>query len=677
MDFLIHYNHSNHPLFLPSVLFRKVSIAILFILLLAGCTVKESTPKFEVETASGIVQAKQFELKDVELLQSPFKAAMHRDGLYLLSLDPDRLLAPYWKEAGVDPDADNYGGWESTGREAGIMDTGLDGHTLGHYITALSMMSAVSDDSRYKERVDYIIKTLATIQNKIGTGYVSGIPGGREIFKEIENGTVIATPFGLNEGWVPWYNLHKLFAGLRDAYLYANNEQAKEVLIKLSDWAVKLTENLDEEQFKTMLIAEFGGMNEILTDVYALTGNQKYLSLAEQFHDQRIFNPLAEGKDKLAGLHANTQIPKIIGAARAYEFTSNETLAQVATFFWDTVIENRTYANGGNSLREHFGEPGTLDERLGKTTSESCNTYNMLKLTEHLMQWNPDETKYAEYYEKALYNHILASQDPKTGQFCYFIPLESGHFKTFSSPENSFWCCVGSGMENHAKYGKNIYLRTESSLYVNLFIPSQVNWQDKKIALRQETNFPNSPGTTLSIQASSPTEFELKIRKPSWVTSNFNITVNGVAVDVASNSAHITVSRIWNDGDVVKVALPMELQLEALGDDQQKAAIKYGPILLAGKLGTERMNEEPIPYAGYDGYDGQWDHLRYENMETVNAPSLNLTGSWQQSFQPIEGEPLHFTTSGIGQPNDVELGPFYEVNHERYAIYWDINNPSN
>lgn len=592
-------------------------------------------------------------------------------------MDPDRLLAPYWKEAGVDPEAENYGGWESTGRDAGIMDTGLDGHSLGHYLTALSMMVSASDDPIYQERVDYIVEILAAVQNEIGTGYVSGIPDGKEIFSKLENGTVNATPFGLNEGWVPWYNIHKLFAGLRDAYIYAGNDQAKEVLIDLSDWAVTLTENLDEDQFETMLIAEFGGMNEVLTDVYALSGDDKYLTLASRFHDWRVFSPLSEGKDQLAGLHANTQIPKIIGAARAYEMTGIDSLHRVATFFWDTVVENRTYANGGNSLQEHFGEAGTLNERLGKTTSESCNTYNMLKLTEHLMQWYPDERKYAEYYEKALYNHILASQDPETGQFCYFVPLESGHFKTFSSPENSFWCCVGSGMENHTKYGKNIYLHTENSLYVNLFIPSELNWNDKGIVLLQETDFPNSPKTTLNIKADSPSEFDLKIRKPAWVTSDFSVTVNGDTVDATSNSAHITVKKTWNNGDLVEVELPMDLHIEYLANDERKAAIKYGPILLAGKLGTEGMDEDPIPYAGYEGFDGPWDHLRYENMKTAEAPSLDLSGSWQQSFSPVEGKPLHFNTSRIGDPNDVELAPFYEVNHERYAIYWDVKNPSN
>lgn len=674
MHLPFHYNllidHKDHR-----SAFSVTAIWVVFIL--SGCSFQEPSFEFKISPVKDIVKAQQFELKNVRLLDSPFRSAMYRDGMYLLSLDPDRLLAPYWKEAGVDPEAENYGGWESTGREAGIMDTGLDGHSLGHYLTALSMMTSASDDPRYQERVDYIVKTLAVIQNEIGTGYLSGIPNGKEIFEEIGNGTVDATPFGLNDGWVPWYNIHKLFAGLRDAHIYAGNKQAKEVLIGLSDWAVTLTDNLDNEQFKTMIIAEYGGMNEVLTDVYALTGDDKYLSLASRFHDWRVFSPLSEGKDQLAGLHANTQIPKIIGAARAYEMTGIDSLHRVATFFWDTVIENRTYANGGNSLQEHFGELGTLQDRLGKTTSESCNTYNMLKLTEHLMQWYPDEPKYAEYYEKALYNHILASQDPKTGQFCYFVPLESGHFKTFSSPENSFWCCVGSGMENHTKYGKNIYLHTENSLYVNLFIPSELNWTDKGIVLLQETNFPNSPRTSLRIQADSPAEFELKIRKPAWVTSAFSVLVNGEIIDATANSAHITVNRTWKDGDLVEVELPMDLHIERLADDDRKVAIKYGPILLAGKLGAEGMDKDPIPYAGYEGFDGHWDHLRYENMETVDAPSLDLSGTWKQSFHSVEEKPLHFTTTGIGQPNDVELAPFYEVNHVRYAIYWDIIVPSN
>lgn len=653
-----------------SILSKLIILFLLSLLLFSSCSVDDqSSGAYSVEPVSSIVKAQKFDLQDVRLLDGPFKSAMEKNSEYLLSLDSNRLLAPYWREAGVEPEAENYGGWENTG---------LDGHSLGHYLSAVSMTYAAGGGEKFREIADFIVAELSAAQDSIGTGYISGVPGGKEIFDEIASGNIDAEPFGLNDGWVPWYNMHKLFAGLRDAYLYANNEQAKNVLVKLSDWTVGLSDKLNNEQFNSMIIAEYGGMNEVLADVYAITGDEKYLEVAKRFHDPRVFPPLANREDKLAGLHANTQIPKIIGAAREYELTGNDSLQTIAEFFWDTVIENRTYANGGNSENEHFGELGNLDSRLTKVTSESCNTYNMLRLTEHLMKWHPEEPKYAEYYENALYNHILASQDPKTGMYCYFIPLESGHFKTYSSPENSFWCCVGSGMENHTKYGKNIYMHTENELYVNLFISSKVNWTDKGITLQQTTDFPRQPASTFTVELDNPTQFTLKIRRPQWLEDGFTATVNGEAVHTASSHNYLSLDREWKDGDQVEVTLPMNFHLEQLGDNPNVAAIKYGPILLAGKLGTERMDQEPIPYAGFDGFDGRWDHRRYENMPTVKAPVLNIDDQEPESWLiPVENTPLNFKTAGVGDPFDVELAPFYNVNHERYAIYWNLNSDSN
>lgn len=643
---------------------EKLFSIIVGALLLAGCSSSQQESPYQVQSVDDIVKTHQFDVSDVTLLGSPFKKAMHKDGEYLQSLDVDRLLAPYLKEADLEPKGKNYGGWE---------DTGLDGHSLGHYLTAVSLMYASTGKQEYKEIANYVIDELARAQNAIGTGYISGVPGGKETFKEIAAGDINAQPFSLNDKWVPWYNMHKIFAGLRDAYLYAGNEQAKQVLVKLSDWTVSLSDQLTDEQFNEMIIAEYGGMNEVLADVYAFTGDKKYLNVAWRFNDPRVFPPLANKNDSLAGLHANTQIPKIIGAARIYELTGIDSLKTIATYFWDTVVENRTYANGGNSENEHFGEKGTLADRLSKVTSESCNTYNMLKLTEHLMRWYPDEPKYAEYYENALYNHILASQDPKKGMFCYFIPLQSGHFKTYSHPENSFWCCVGSGMENHTKYGKNIYLHTEDELYANLFIPSELNWEEKGVKLSQQTNFPDEPRTTFTIESGRSASFTLKIRKPQWVDEGYAITVNGEPVGMDENAAYATINREWQSGDKVEVALPMNFRLEQLGNDPNTAAIKYGPILLAGKLGTKGMDNEPIPYAGFDGFDGRWDHRRYEDMPTVDAPSLRVkSGDITSWMEPVVDAPLTFKTSGVGVPNDVELAPFYDVDHQRYAVYWKL-----
>lgn len=641
---------------------KQFLIFLLLLIMITGCDDTVTQQHYIIQPSSQIVKAKQFDLSDIRLLDGPFKTAMEKDGEYLLFLDPDRLLAPYLKEAGLKPKAENYGGWENTG---------LDGHTLGHYLSSLSMIFASTGNKDYKKTADYVVSELAAAQENLGTGYLSGVPGGEDIFEEIASGEIDAQPFSLNDSWVPWYNMHKLFAGLRDAYLYADNETAKEVLVKLSEWTVELSEQLTDEQFNTMIIAEYGGMNEVLTDVYAMTGEQKFLKVAQRFNDPRVFPPLVKGVDSLAGLHANTQIPKIIGAAREYEFTKNDSLKEIAAFFWDTVIENRTFANGGNSENEHFGELGTLHERLTKVTSESCNTYNMLRLTEHLMKWHPEEPKYAEYYENALYNHILASQDPKTGQFCYFIPMESGHFKTFSDPEESFWCCVGSGMENHTKYGKNIYMHSQDKLYVNLFIASEVTWKDKGIRVIQNTDSPKAPESKLTIEAEQPTNFTLNIRRPLWVKGSFYTVVNEDTITTTDN--YLKLNRTWNDGDVIQIYLPMELHLEHLEDQEDLAAIKYGPVLLAGKLGTKGMDKDPIPYGGFEGFDGRWDHRRYEDMPAVDAPSIQTKGRIINDWlKPAGQSPLNFKTSGAGTPFDVEFAPFYEVNHERYGIYWNI-----
>lgn len=640
------------------------SLIIGFVVL--SCTSEDKPdPTYSINPSNKIVKLSQFKLEDVKLLDSPFKAAMQRDGRYLLSLEPDRLLAPYLKEADLEPKGENYGGWENTG---------LDGHSLGHYLSSVSMMYATTGDEEFKEIADYIVSELAKAQNAIGTGYISGVPNGKEIFAELVSGDIRADPFGLNDSWVPWYNIHKLYAGLRDAYLYAGLDESKKVLIGLSDWAVSFSDQLSDEQFNTMLITEYGGMNEVLADVYAITGDDKYLDVAKRFNDPRVFPPLINERDRLAGLHANTQIPKIIGAAREYELTGNDSLRQVATFFWDTVVKNRTFANGGNSENEHFGELGTLDERLTKVTSETCNTYNMLKLTERLMSWEPDNPKYAEYYENALYNHILASQDPKTGQFCYFVPLESGHFKTFSDPENSFWCCVGSGMENHTKYGKNIYLHDENGVYVNLFIPSELSWEDKGLTLTQHTQFPNTEESTLEIEVDNPAEFALNIRRPLWVEEGFKAVINGDTVTASGSDTYLRLNRSWKTGDEVKILLPMNLRLEPLEDRQDLAAVKYGPVLLAGKLGREGMDKEPIPYGGFEDFDGRWDHRRYEDMPTVDAPVLQVGSRAIRNWLKPSGETaLVFRTDGVGNPDDVEMEPFYRVNHQRYAIYWRFN----
>ena len=635
-----------------SIRWKFLSLLLLGWIVFLGCNRGKAVT--EEKGQDGPIQAQLFKLQDVKLLDSPFKANMMRDAAYLKKLDADRLLAPYRIAAGLEPKAKRYGGWESEG---------LDGHTLGHYLSATSMMYAATGDEWFKDRVKYIVDELALCQAQRDDGYVGGVPKGPAIFNEIKNGKIEAKPFNLNGGWVPWYNLHKTFAGLRDAYRYAGNDKAKEVLIKLSDWAVDLSSHLTDQQFQEMLKAEQGGMKEVMADVYGITGDEKYMDLSKRFNHKVVFNPLAQGVDSLEGLHANTQIPKIIGAARDFELTGSKRMFNVAEFFWKQVTQKRSYVIGGNSSEEHFGKLGHLSDRIGRATAESCNTYNMLKLTRHLMQWNPD-SRYTDYYERALYNHILASQDQKKGMFAYFMSLEPGTFKTYSTPENSFWCCVGTGMENHAKYGRDIYMHSDSRLYVNLFIPSELQWGDKGVRVKQETNFPASDKTSLTISGEQPTNFTLTIRKPYWLAGSMDIQVNGKEVDAnAASNGYVNIEREWQDGDQVQVSLPMKLHVETMPNDDSKVAVMYGPIVLAGQLG-EKGIENPMPYAE--------DQKDYFEVPAVKVPDLAFGDKpVEEWIKPVDGKPLQFKTVGVGQPEDVTLVPYYQIDQQRYTVYWN------
>src|SRR5699024_6930783 len=449
---------------------------------------------------------------------------------------------------------------------------------------------------------------------------------------------------------------------------YAGSEQALEVLIKLSDWTVDWASDLSDEQLQKVLKTEHGGMKEVMADLYAMTDNHDYLKLAQRFTHHSIMDPLAHQKDQLEGLHANTQIPKIIGAVRQYEVAGDENLRELSQFFWQTVVHNRTYANGGNSDHEHFGPKGGINaKRLSRSTTETCNTYNMLKLTRHLTQWEADPS-YADYYERALYNHILASQDPKTGMFAHYMSMEPGFYKTFSKPYDSFWCCVGTGMENHTKYGRYIYMHHKNDeLYVNLFIPSELEWKEQGMSLRQETDFPKAGESMFTIQMDQPHKFTIQLRRPYWAGDGFSISVNGEEVAVHHGpSSYIAITRTWQDGDTMSVNLPMEIHTEPLGENQNKIAFLQGPILLAGVVGKD----VPIP--------GQYATKQYHffDLPSVDVPALNPQSDNAQQWVHQKG-PLEFELQHVGDANGIIMRPFYQVNHDYYTVYWDVENHKN
>ncbi len=608
----------------------------------------------EVQNAI-VAPAQPFPLRDVRLTAGPFREAMERDARVLLSWEPDRFLSRFRSEAGLQPKAPPYGGWEAEG---------IAGHSLGHYLSACSRMYVDTGDERFRDRVNYIVAQLAECQRANGNGYVAAIPNGKKVFAEIAAGHIEAHDFDLNGLWVPWYTLHKEFAGLIDAYRFCGDPQALAVATNLANWAEAVTKNLTPEQWQKMLVCEQGGMNESLAELYALTGNTNYLNLAEKFYHRAVLDPLAAGRDILNGLHSNMQIPKTISAARIYELTGDPKFAAIARNFWDDVVWHRSYVIGGNGDYEHFFPTNQWLQHLNAATCETCCTYNMLKLTRHLFTWAPSAQE-MDFYERALYNDILASQDPETGMFVYFLSLKPGGFKTFSTPDHSFWCCVGTGMENHARYGDAIYFHGADSLYVNLFIASEVSWPEKNLTVRQETKFPEHDTTQLQFQCPNPTRLALKIRWPAWA-DNLSVRVNGRKVKITGQPcSYVTIDRQWHNGDRVDVRLPMKLHVEFLPGTTNIVALLYGPIVLAGDLGTNDMPADI--YAA--------DQTQFVNWPTPPAPVLVADNfrSLLRHVHPTD-RPLEFQTRHLGRPTDVRLIPLYKANHLRYTVYWTVLN---
>lgn len=611
-------------------------------LLLLSCTTfsvaSNPLPKKVVKDKIKI-EARSFPLSDLRLLDgSLFKNAMDKDADWLLALEPDRFLHRFRLNAGLQPKAEIYGGWESRG---------VSGHTLGHYLSACAMMYAASGDIRFKERVDYIVSELAECQSARKTGYVGGIPDEDKIWGEVTAGDIRTEGFDLNGGWVPWYTLHKLWAGLIDSYQLTGSEQAKAVLIKLTDWAVNTFDHLTDDQFQTMMRSEFGGMNESLAEVYAITGNKNYLQLARKFYHKAVLEPLRQQRDELQGKHSNTQVPKIIGEARLYELTGDEKEHTIATYYWDRIVNHHTYVNGGNSNHEHLGAPDQLNDRLSAFTSETCNTYNQLKLTRHLFSWKADAA-YMDYYERALYNHILASQNPDDGMVCYCVPLESGTQKGFSTRFGDFWCCVGSGLENHVKYAESVFFESvkDKGLFVNLFIPTVLNWKEKNMDVKLETRFPDDTQIHISFKG-KPQSFPLHIRYPKWATNGVKVTLNGKEKAVQGvPGSYFTLNEKWSDNTTLTIDFPMSLHTVSMPDNPKRMGIFYGPILLAAPLGTELLKAYDIPCF------------------------VSETGAILDAIRPVSGKALAFTAKVTSNPQ-LPLMPFYAIHGQKYAVYFD------
>ena len=604
----------------------------------------------------------EFPLGDITLLDGPLKHARDLNVQVLLKYDCDRMLAPYRKEAGLQPRKPSYPNWD-----------GLDGHVGGHYLSALAINAATGNEE-CRKRMEYMISELQLVLDANNQrpeawchNYIGGVPNSAKMWTAFSKGD-----FGPYFGtWAPFYNIHKMYAGLRDAWLYCGNEQAKNLFLKFCDWAVDITRDLSDGQMEKMLGNEHGGMNEVLADAYAMTNDSKYLSCARRFSHKQLLTPMENGKDCLDNMHANTQIPKVIGYQRIAELAHDVQYHNASEYFWEIVTRQRSLALGGNSRREHFPTKENCIDYINDIDGpESCNTYNMLKLTEDLNRVKPNGM-YGDFYETAMFNHILSAQHPQHGGYVYFTSARPRHYRNYSAPNEAMWCCVGTGMEDHGKYGQFVWTHDkgvkaeDDALYVNLFVASELNWKDRKMVIRQQTAFPYAESSVVEVAKGKGT-FILKVRKPSWCE---NFTVKGVGFDADSyeENGFVCMKRKWKKGDQVKISMPMHAYIKPMINVPQYVAIMYGPILLGMKTGTEDMRSLIADDSRFGQYAGG------KKLALDKAPILlpKHLDDIAKDLKPIPGKPLHFKlATHMENAIEGELQPFFEIHDSRYMMYW-------
>ena len=627
-----------------------------------------------------VLRARALPLSAVRLTGGPLKHAQDLDRQYLLALEPDRMLAYFRQRAGLAPKAEPYGGWDGGGRN-------LTGHIAGHHLSAVSLMWAATGDARFKERAAYIVRELAQVQAKHGDGYLSALEGGRKAFAALARGEIRSAAFDLNGEWSPWYTLHKLYAGLRDAYRYTGDRTALAVEIKFAAWAERILSGLDAAQIQHMLNTEFGGMNEVLADLAADSGDERWLRLSYKFEHRAFIEPLQRHQDDLGGTHANTQIPKLLGSAKRYVYAGDPADLVAAAFFWDQVTQHHSFATGGHGKDEYFGPPDKLSDMIDGRTCETCNVYNMLKLTRLLFALDPDP-HYADYHERALFNDIMASIDPEDGRVCYMVPVGRGVQHEYQDMLHGFTCDVGTGMESHALHGDGIYYEDGDRLWVNLYAPSTAEWARAGVRLTMDTGFPEGDTAKLVFRLTAPRAFTLALRRPYWAGDGFAVKLNGEPLrqDEKENddretargrrqygyaypvSSYVDLKRTWRTGDTVEVALPKSLGLEPVPDNPRRASLMWGPLVLAGNLGPERARE---PAEG--------EAIEPPPKVPVLVAADRPVAEW---IKPVAAAPGAFKSDGVGrepdaagQARDVELVPFYRLHRRTYATYWDLFTP--
>jgi DUF1680 family protein len=634
---------------------RKLGIQVLFL-----CSFLQALTFAHAASAPPKVQFKAvpLPLSSVRLTGGPLKRAQDLDAAYLLELQPERMLAFLRQRAGLDSNAQGYGGWDGPGRQ-------LTGHIAGHYLSAISMMYATTGDIRFKQRVDDFVTELQGIQNAQGDGYIGALMDGKGVdgkvrFQDLSKGEIRSGGFDLNGLWSPWYVEHKLFAGLRDAYHLTGNRTALEVEIKFAGWVENILANLSDDQIQRMLATEFGGMNEVLADLYVDTNDPRWLKLSDKFEHHAIVDPLSKGQDILAGKHANTQVPKMLGELERYIYTGNETDEKAATFFFDEVSEHHSFATGGHGKNEYFGQPDKMNDMIDGRTAESCGTYNMIKMARMLFSLGPD-ARYADFVERADLNAILGGQDPEDGRVSYMVPVGRGVQHEYQTKFDSFTCCVGSQMEMHAFHAFGIYYESGNKLWVSLYAPTTVDWTSQGMKLEMVTDLPMGESATLKITSGKPKVITLALRRPYWAGAGFSVKVNGKTwKDDSKPDTYVEISRTWKAGDTVELVLPKTLRKEPLPDNPNRMAIMWGPLVLAGDLGPELDRRS-----------------RQGGNTPAPAPALvtaeqNVDG-W---LKPVSGKSGVFHTANVGLKEDIEFAPFYEMPRRRYAIYWDVFTPT-
>ena len=607
---------------------------------------------------SKTVKLNPLPLNHVRLTGGPLKAAQEADAKYLLELEPDRMLAYLRQHAGLKPKAEGYGGWDGPKRN-------LTGHIAGHYLSAVSLMWAATGDDRFKERANYIVDQLKEIQDAQGDGYIGALEDGQGVdgkqrFIDLSNGIIKSGGFDLDGLWSPWYVEHKLFAGLRDAYRYTDNPTALQVEVKFAGWVEKILSKLDDDQLQKMLGTEFGGMNEVLAELYADTADPRWLTLADKFHQKAMIDPLSKDKDVISHTHGNTQVPKLYGALMRYVYTGDHADEEAAKFFWDRVVYHYSFATGGHGKNEYFGEPDKLSDMVDGRTAETCNVYNMLKMTRTLFSVEPD-IRYADFHERALFNHILASQDPHDYTVTYMLPVGRGVQHEYQRMFDDFTCCVGTSMESHALHGAGIYYyKGSEEFWIGLYAPSIAKWDSAGVEVETSTDFPLGSLASVKIRSKTPKQFMLALRRPYWAGDGFSIKVNGQAVkDLPPADSYVKIKRMWREGDTVELTLPKTLRTEPVPDNPSRMALMWGPLVLAGDLGAEVHQDDE------------------ENMPAPSAPPLVVAANEpvDQWLKPESGKPGWFKTSSVGLSQDIEFAPFYELPRRKYAVYWDVFTP--